>query len=223
MADYKAWFEKYRPITINDLVFPNKEIQKTLTEFYDQEFIRGNILAYGPPGHGKTSLNEILIHKIIKDPNDIFILGRKTEDVDNLKRWLLQRPVRSNQKIVKIEEMDRLSYQAQIVLKDGLMEKFQANTSFLATTNTPEKIDPALLTRFNVKINFINLPPDLIYPRLAYILQQENIQFDPEDLRKFIEKYHSRGLRDLINNLELASRDGHLNSNILFFCRYYGK
>lgn len=158
-----------------------------------------------------TTLSEVMIHKIIKDRNDIFILGRKTEDVDNLKRWLMQKATKSNQKIVKIEEMDRLSTQAQIVLKDGLMEKFQHNTAFLATTNSPEKIDPALITRFNLKINFSNLPIDGLYKRLEMILQAEGIEYTPENLNEFVQHYHQRGLRDLINNLELASTTGVFN------------
>jgi DNA polymerase III gamma/tau subunit len=162
---------------------------------------------------GKSTISEVLIKKIIKDRNDIFILGRKTEDVDNLKRWLQQRPMHSNQKIVKIEEMDRLSTQAQVVLKDGLMEKFQHNTTFLATTNSPEKIDPALITRFNVRINFGDLPVDPVFERAKYILDSENIGYNKDELYEFVTKYHKRGLRDLINNLELSSTDSIFQPN----------
>jgi len=203
---YKAWFEKYRPRTLEEVVFPNQDIHDTIKTFYDQEFINGNILSYGPPGFGKTTLSEVLIHRIIKDRNDLFVLGRKTEDVDNLTRWLQQRPVHSNQKVVKIEEMDRLSFQAQIVLKDGLMEKFQHNTTFLATTNSPEKIDPALITRFNTRINFGDLPVEPVAKKLKYILEQESVHYDgDEQLQEFTKKYIKRGLRDLINNLELST------------------
>jgi len=212
---YKAWFEKYRPRAIEEMVFPNQGMHEILSGFYNDERVHGNILCYGPPGFGKTSLSEVLIHRIVKDRNDLFVLGRKTEDVDNLKRWLQQRPVGSNQKIVKIEEMDRLSTQAQIVLKDGLMEKYQHNASFLATTNSPEKIDPALLTRFNTKLNFEELVPDSIQPRLEYILNAENIQYDQEVLKKFTEDFAKRGLRDLINNLEIASSGGTLDPKVL--------
>ena len=208
MIDYKAWFEKYRPKEINEIVFPNPEIKETLDIFYDQEFIKGNVLSYGPAGFGKTSLSEVMIHRIIKDRNDIFILGRKIEEVENLKRWLQQAPVHSKQKLVKIEEMDTLSWQAKQALKDGLMEKHQHNTSFLATTNYPEKIDPALLTRFNTKINFNHLPIDKITSRLEYILNTEEIKYEMQDLNDYITSYSARGLRDLINNMELASVTG---------------
>ena len=215
MSDYKAWFEKYRPRVLDDIVFPSKEIKSVMQTYYDNGFIKGNILSYGPGGYGKTSLSEVMIHKIIKNPNDIFILGRKTEDVDNLKRWLQQRPVASNQKIVKIEEFDRLSSQAMTVLKDGPLEKFQHNTSFIATTNAPEKIDPALLTRFNIKINFKDLPKEGLYQKIKFILDTEGIQYTEEALSDFIENYGNRGLRDLINNAELASITGVFNPETL--------
>jgi len=204
MTNYKAWFEKYRPLDIKDIVFPNEDIQKTLTKYWDNEFINGNILSFGPAGLGKTTISEVLIKRIIKDRNDVFILGRKTEDIDNLRRWLQQGAVHSNQKIVKIEEMDRLSFQAQVILKDGLMEKFQHNTSFLATTNNPEKIDPALLTRFNIKINFGELPAEKVFHRLKMILDLEKIIYEDGELWEFVNKYVKRGLRELINNLELS-------------------
>jgi len=213
--DYKAWFEKYRPRHFDDIVFPNKEIESSIRTFYDAGFIKGNILSYGPPGVGKTTLSMVLIGKIIQDRNDIFVLGRKVEDIENLGRWLQQRPVGSKQKIVKIEEMDRLSKQAQLVLKDGLMEKHQHNTTFLATTNNPEKIDPALITRFNVRINFKDLPVDQILTRLEHILNEENVEYNPEELRKFTSEYAKRGLRDLLNNLELASDTKVFNPSIL--------
>lgn len=205
---YKAWFEKYRPITLDDVTLPNETIKKTLEVFYNNEFINGNLLSYGPAGYGKTSINEVLIHKIVKSRDDIFILGRKADDVDNLKRWLQQSVVHSRQKIVKIEEIDRLSSQAQTVLKDGLMEKYQHNCAFLATTNKPEKLDPALLTRFNTKINFMELPREGIINRFMYILEQEKITYKPEDIEQFVDTFIGRGVRDMINNLELASNTG---------------
>ena len=214
-TDYKAWFEKYRPRELLDIVFPNDEIKNVIENFYNSGFIKGNILSYGPAGTGKTTLSEVLIHRIVKDKNDIFILGRKTEDVENLGRWLQQRPVGSNQKVVKIEEMDRLSSKAQVVLKDGLMEKYQHNTTFLATTNNPEKIDPALITRFNTRINFKELPPDEVLIRLKRILDIEKVSYNEDELKSFVEEHVKRGLRDLLNNAELASDSGNFQPNIL--------
>ena len=216
-ATYKAWFEKYRPKTINELIFPkvlNGEekdpnyIKQIFTKFYDEEFVRGNVLSYGPGGFGKTSLNKILQSKIVKHPNDIFILDRKVDSVDKLKVWLQQKPAQSKQKVVIIEEMDRLSDQAQIVLKDGPLEKYQDRVTFLATTNNPQKLDPALVTRFNYRLYFKELNEEQTIQRMIYILTEEKIEFNKDDVINFVRTYLKRGLRELISNLEVNSVTG---------------
>ena len=66
---YQAWFEKHRPRTIDDLVFPTvlngegkdpEYIKEIFKKFYNQEFVQGNVLSYGPGGFGKTSLKLIV-------------------------------------------------------------------------------------------------------------------------------------------------------------------
>ena len=214
---YISWFEKYRPKIIDELIFPNilngekkgsNYIRNIFTKFYNQEFIQGNVLSYGEAGRGKTSLNKILQGKVIKHINDIFILGRKVEDIDKLKKWLQQSKIKSNQKLVIIEEIDRLSNQAQIVLKDGLLEKYQSNTSFLATTNNPDKLDRALVTRFNYRIYFDDFDVEEVLVRIKNILDIENIKYNEETLKQFIQLYIKRGLRELISNLEINSVTG---------------
>ncbi len=117
----------------------------------------------------------------------------------------------SSQKIVKIEEIDKLSSQAQVLLKDGLMEKYQETTTFLATTNYPEKLDPALRSRFNTQINFDEpLCLDELYMRLQYILESESIIYQETQLKAYIDSNSSKGLREMINDLELASVTGTL-------------
>ena len=214
---YQAWFEKHRPRTIDDLVFPTvlngegkdpEYIKEIFKKFYNQEFVQGNVLSYGPGGFGKTSLNKILMGKIIKHPNDIFILGRKVEDVDKLQSWLQSKAISSNQKIVIIEEMDRLSSQAQLVLKDGPLEKYQDKVTFLCTTNNPEKLDRALLTRFNYRLHFQELDFNQTFARIKNILIKENIEHNDEILKSFLLLYLKRGLRELISNLEVNSVTG---------------
>jgi len=214
---YKSWFEKHRPRTPDDLIFPStlngegkdpEYIKDIFVKFYNNEFIQGNVLSYGPAGFGKTSLNKIMQAKIIKHPNDIFILGRKVEDIDKLQSWLQARALQSKQKLVIIEEIDRLSQQAQVVLKDGPLEKYQHNTAFLATTNNPEKLDNALITRFNYRLHFKDLDEIQTLNRVKKILETENVKYDEELLKSFVKLNLVRGLRELISNLEVNSVTG---------------
>jgi len=214
---YQAWFEKHRPKNINDLIFPNvlngenkdsNYVAEIFKNFYNNEFVQGNVLSYGPAGFGKTSLNKILQSKIIKHPNDIYILDRTVDSVDKLKTWVQQKPAQSRQKLVIIEEMDRLSNQAQIVLKDGLLEKYQNRVSFLATSNNPEKIDNALITRFNLRLHFNDLNEEQAIQRMIKILEDENINYQNENVNAFVKMYIKRGLREMISNLEVNSITG---------------
>ncbi len=65
-----------------------------------------------------------------------------------------------------------------------------------------------ILTRFNTKINFKDLPTNGLNLKLAFILKEEGIHFDADVLQNYIDRYKQRGLRDLINNAELASVSG---------------
>jgi len=204
----KAWYEKYRPVHLGDIILPDEDVKRTLDAFYENGFVRGNILSYGAAGFGKSSVNEVLINRIVKERKDIFILERKTENVDELKEWLQYLVGKSTQKVVKIEEIDKLSPQAQTILKDGLMEKYQSSCTFLATTNKPEKLDPAILSRFNIKINFKDLPVAGVFERLKFILEQEGVSFSEEELLQYTKTHRNLGFREMINTLELVSSNG---------------
>jgi len=208
----KAWFEKHRPRTINDIVFPDKEKKLLIEESVNNGFIQGNALFFGPGGVGKTTVSKVLQHNIIKHSEDRRMLGRKTEDIDKLLSWLQQKPIASKQKIVIIEEFDRLSNQAMTILKDGPLENFQPRVAFIATTNKINKIDPALLQRFNIKFNFNTIDLEGLYYRAVKILQDENITFDENDLWLFINEFKNKGIRDIINNLQIGSLGGSFSS-----------
>lgn len=208
-----SWTEKYKPLKLDDMVLPTVEIRKVLQDFYDNSFVKGNILSYGKPGLGKTAVKDVFRFRIIKGPHDVFVLDRKIEDVDNLKRWLQYRPSTSKQKIVLIEEMDKLTKPAQTALKDGLMENHQHNCTFIATTNNPHAIDPALLTRFRTKINFVDLPEDKVFERLKFILQAEKVAFKEEELKAYTNMCLNKGMRELVNDIEQYSQSGEFKPN----------
>lgn len=210
----KPWFEKHRPTVFDDLVLPDEVVMPMLRSFYDKGFVSGNILCYGKTGLGKTSLNEVLIHRIVKEARDMFILGNTVADVKKLEGWLNYSMGNSTQRIVKIEEMDAMSPAALLMLKDGLMEKYTHSTAFLATTNKIDEIDSAVLARFNIKIHFKDLPPDDIINRLESILQKEGIEYSKDELSKYVKVNPKVGMRDMVSHIENASFGGFLGSKV---------
>lgn len=203
---YSAWFEKYRPKRIEDVVFNDVEHEKLVEKWVKDERVLGNILLSGSAGTGKTTLAEILIKTIIKAQNDL--LRMKTRSVgeidDVLKPWIKKRPVASNQKIIYIEEVDRISKQGQTQLKEDLLEKYQEHCIFICCTNYPRRIDNALLTRFTYKLEFNTTDINKVKNRLKFILDSEGAKYDENELLEFVEKNLQNGLRELINSLQKA-------------------
>ncbi len=208
-----AWAEKYRPKTIEELIFPNKQIENAVKKWYENKKITENALLYGKPGTGKSSLIKILVKDFIKNEKDVFILGRKVDDIEKLGGWINAAPIASAFKIVVIEEADRLSAAAFLQLKEKYMEKYQGKVAFLATTNNPHKVDPAVRTRFNLKINFDQLPVDGVLQRITTVLQTENIKFNTDQLAEFVNRHIRKGMRELLNLLQIASINGEFNPN----------
>jgi DNA polymerase III delta prime subunit len=212
IVDNRAWYRKYQPKTMEELIFPNilngqemapEEIKAKFIKMANDGFVPGNILSYGPGGFGKSSLTDILKASLLKEAKDFFPLGKGVNAVEELTRWLVPGKGKSSQRIVLIEEADKLSPQAQVMLKDGLMEKYQHNTTFIANTNRVEGIDKALRTRFNFQLNFKEIQPETAFGYLISVLDKEGVQYDRDKVWEFTYNNISKGLRDLINNLEI--------------------
>ena len=200
-----AWFEKHRPEKIEEIVFTNQDHFNLAKQWITNERIDGNVLLSGAAGTGKTTLSQVLIRSLIKTQADVYRMkSRSVSEIDELKSWISKRPVRSKHLIVYIEEMDKLSREAQTTLKDGMMEKFVDTCIFICCTNYPKKIDKALLTRFTYKLHFDSNNKQDIKKRLEMILEKENAKYNPNELELFVENNYKKGLRDIINSLQIS-------------------
>jgi DNA polymerase III delta prime subunit len=199
-----AWFMKYQPKTIDDLVFDNEDHRSLVTKWLNNNRIDGNVIFYGKAGLGKTATSELLITNIIKVQNDLFKSSdRSVKMIDEqLRPFLTKKPIKSPQKIVYLEEIDKMSPQAQVALKEGLLEKYQNYVSFICCTNYNKKVDSALMTRFTYKIPFSGTNVEGVINRLKTILDNENAQYEEENLIKFVNKFYKSGIRELINTLQ---------------------
>ena len=207
-----SWFIKYQPQTVDDYVFESEERKAQVIQWVNDGFIPGNVILHGPAGTGKSALSEILIRSIIKTQHDLkAVTDLGVKNIDELTSWLEKRPVKSRQKVVYLEEFDRLSPQAANSLKNRKMEKYQATCTFICTTNFFNRIEHALQTRFTHQFNMSKPNKEGITYRLQQILAAEGVSFDLEQLKAFVDKNISIGLRDLINTLQVNTVNGQIN------------
>jgi len=203
---------KYAPTTIEDYIFEDEQLKANVHEWCKDGRIPGNILLYGKAGVGKTVLCEILIRSIVKSQHDLNrIRSRSVAEIDELLPWLQKSPVKSTQKVVYLEEFDKVSRVAQTTLKDGYLEKYQKSTTFIATTNSANRIDPALVSRFNFKIEIKGNNIAGIEERLTTILKAENVEFEEQDLNAFVTANYKAGMRNMITMLQSNSVCGNVD------------
>lgn len=208
-----SWFFKYQPKTIDEYVFDTDNHKDLVNKFLSQEFVDGNLLLTGAAGLGKSSLAAVLIHATVKSQHDLKRMKtRSVQEVDELGSWITAAPLKSKKKIVLFEEFDKISSQSMSTLKDGLLEKYQQYVTFIATSNYPAKIDPALRSRFT-HLSFTGKNVEGIINRLKTILLAEQVQYDENALKLFIEKNHHIGLRNILTELQINSVNKILDFN----------
>jgi len=210
-----SWFIKHQPKVIEDYVFDTESHKQIVEKIIETGVIPGNLLFSGPAGMGKSSLAALIIKNTIKSQVDYkHIKDRSVAAIDTLASWLNGRPVKSKKKVVLFEEMDKISGTASSTLKDGLLEKYQTNVAFIATSNFANKMDPALLSRFT-HLPFTGTNVAGVTKRCEQILEIENINFDKDLLYEYIQKNYKMGLRNLITQLQTNSISGSLDFTTL--------
>ncbi len=175
-------FQAIKGATFDNLILKGDlkgEIHQDLTQFfaarstyemYGIPWKRG-ILLVGPPGNGKTHTVKAIINAM--DQPCLYVKSFHAEyktDEDNI-RQVFERARRSAPCILVLEDLDSLltSQNRSFFLNE--LDGFAANTGIvaLATTNHPERLDPAILdrpSRFDRKYPF-DLPE--LAERKAYI------------------------------------------------------
>ena len=218
MNEY-LWVEKYRPQTINDCILP-KELKQTFNQFIESGELP-NFLFSGGPGIGKSTVAKALCNEV--GAEYLLINGSEEGNIDTLrtkiKSFASTISLTDSKKVVILDEADYLNPNSTQPALRAFIEEFSNNCRFIFTCNYKNRIIEPLHSRCAV-IDFKIENKDKqeiaasFFKRLTYILDTENIQYDPKPIVELVTK-HLPDWRRVINELQRYSVTGKIDTGIL--------
>lgn len=210
------WVEKHRPASLEKFVFQNDDQKKKLTNIVESDDIP-HLLFHGVQGSGKTTLSRIIVNTLVDkgivDEMDVHVINGSDENsVDTIRekiKTIANTYSMGKYKIIQFEEMDYLSHSAQACLR-AMMEDNIDNCRIIGTCNYPNKLMPALISRFQ-DFAFKSPSLDEVYKFTAGVLITEGIDFDPEVFKNYVDAYYP-DIRKILNQMNSASIGGTLES-----------
>ena len=206
----KVWVELYRPRSVDKVIMPDDRTRKIFKGFVEAGQIP-NILMYGGPGTGKTSLSLALIRDLGVQKVDVMKINCSDEKIDALRdkvKGFATTMAMGKFKVVRLEEFDYLGHDAQALLR-ALIEEVSGSCRFIATCNYINKVTPPLRSRFQEFAISTPAREDIIVLG-AEILETEGVDFEIEDLEKIVAAGYP-DVRKIIQLLEGSTIAGKLS------------
>jgi len=228
IVNKRAWYERYRPKTLDSLKLPDR-MYKKYSHYLNHPEDVPNLLFVGLPGSGKTTLAYILINSWVKHKDDIMVINGAGVGINDIRvtqgdptsgkiyRFASAPPVKSKYRIVYMEELQKASAQDFYKYFRQVIEQLSDNCIFMVSTNSISELDGPFVQRFNV-YTFNVLPKDHINEYLRTVFNKENVTFTEEQLEQLIDYYYP-SVREMLQIAQQYTVDGVLNldSDIITF------
>ena len=223
---YLVLSRKYRPQTFEDVIGQN-HVTQTLQNALSSDRMSHAYILTGPRGVGKTTTARILAKALNCFEGDksepcgqcdicIEITEGRSFDIleidgatyrgldkirDDLQDYLRHPPLKSQYKVVIIDEVHMLTREAFNSLLKTLEEP-PPNVVFIFATTQPNKVPPTILSRCQ-RFDFRRIPSAVIIEAIRTLIVKEKIKIDDDSL-KLIARKADGGMRDALSLLDQA-------------------
>ena len=202
MTASMPWIEKHRAKKLDDIINHDADIKMIENLIENQSLL--NMLFYGDPGTGKTSMIIAIARKLYGDDDyksyikEINASSDKGIDIirTDIKDYVKLKSKKI--KLVILDEIDAMSVDAQGALR-GIIDDYSRYNRFCLICNNIEKIIPALKSRC-LPFNFSRPSEAMIFEKLKQISILESINICDEALH--ILAASNKDMRQLINLLQ---------------------
>ena len=203
MKENSLFVEKYRSKTLDEYV-GNEQLKQIVAQYIEKNDLQ-NLLLYGTPGTGKTTLAKLIVNNFNCD--FLYINASDERGIDTIRDKVQGFASSASFKPIKIiilDEADFLTIQAQASLRN-IIETYSRTTRFILTCNYLERIIDPLQSRCQVlKIT----PPSKreVAQHVSIILDKEDINYELEDLVLVVNK-HYPDVRKILNTCQVNTVD----------------
>ena len=200
---------KYKPYYLADFRMDKHMLGalQTLLELDDL-----NLLLYGNPSVGKTTLLEALIREYYRlgknDPfpenNILYINNLKEQGISyyrNEMKTFCQScsVIHGKKKMIVIDDIDNVHEQSQQVFRNYI-DKYKKNINFISVCTNMQKVIESIQSRVHImKVQPLNKTQ--IQAHMEFILEKENMKMDVE-CQNYVLSICNHSVRIMINYLE---------------------
>jgi DNA polymerase III delta prime subunit len=204
------WCEKFRPDTLDTFIC-SEEHKNKFQEYINTQQIP-HLGFFGKPGSGKSTISKLLANNINCDY--IYLNAAENRSMDDIKDKVGSFASSASFKPLKIVILDEATQilSASQVLLLNMIETYSSNVRFILTGNYAERLIEPLRSRCT-EFDLAAPSKKTIAVFMDYILTQENVKYEKEDLATIIKKYYP-DLRKTINAIQKYSISGKLTLNL---------